>query len=664
MIEQRTRWQLPQWNDELEQKAMLLSSDLQLSMLVARLLVKRGIVQIEQATQFLKADESRLHDPFLLIDMDKAVARITEALSKRQKIRIYGDYDADGVTSTAIMVRMLEKLGADFDYYIPHREKEGYGLNSTAIELAAADGVELIITVDTGISAVEETAFAQAHGIDIVITDHHEPPHILPQAAAIVNPKRSDCSYPFKGLAGAGVAFKLASAMLGGAPLQWTDLVSIGTVADLMPLQDENRLLVQLGIQQIKTAPVVGIRMLAKVSGLDIERLTSTHIGFGLAPRINAAGRLAHAGAAVELFGAQDEQTAIRISENLDKLNKERQAIVDEIVEQADEMWRQKSNTGKHVIVLAGAGWNAGVIGIVASKLLERYYKPVVIFSIDESTGLCKGSARSIEGFDLYEALTSCSHLLLHYGGHQAAAGMTIERARIDAFEQEMSSLAIQSVKTEEWIPKTTVDLSCTTEEATIQTIEQLALLEPFGAGNPSPRLLIAGAILQDSRAIGKESKHLKLQFVKSGPLLDGIGFSFGHYASKLRSGQLYDVVGELSINEWNGRRTAQLQLCDMQSGRRIMQLPDRGQFIQIYQHIKKIGQIEVPSAYSLLGQKYGLQPSSIKFILEVFIELEFMELSGSRIVASQTPQKRDLSASTIYQQAEKGLTYSVANIN
>ncbi|REE84336.1 single-stranded-DNA-specific exonuclease [Paenibacillus taihuensis] len=571
MIQSRTRWHITSLDIEGEARAAALARTLSLTPLVARLLVQRGYDRVESARQFLSGGIECLHDPFLLKGMEAAAARIHQAIERGERVRIYGDYDADGVSSTTLMTYLFKRLELNFDHYIPHRTREGYGLNKAALEASAASGVTLIVTVDTGISAVDEIAYANELGIDVVVTDHHEPPHVLPNAYAIVNPKQEDCEYPFKGLAGVGVAFKLATAVLGEPPLEWTDVVALGTIADLMPLTDENRVLVKFGLEQLRQTEKPGFRALAEIGGIELTTLTATNVAFGMAPRINAAGRLDHANLSVELLTATSDESAAAGALTLDNLNRERQQIVDDIVQEAQEMWAAKCSAAADagtpepsVIVLAGAGWNAGVVGIVASKFIEKYYKPTLILGLDEETGKCKGSARSIEGYDLHAALTACDELLDHYGGHQAAAGMTLYRDNLQPFEERLSQLADEWLTEEDWIPKTTIDLACKMEDATIKVREQLAQLEPFGIGNSAPKLLLQGVTLADRKAMGKESKHLKLSVSGQGKLLDAVSFGNGHLTDLLSHGSAIELVGELSVNEWNGQRKAQFMVGDM----------------------------------------------------------------------------------------------------
>ncbi|CAH1204319.1 hypothetical protein PAECIP111893_02222 [Paenibacillus plantiphilus] len=571
MLQSKTRWQVAELDPTGVERASLLAKKLSLSPLVAKLLVQRGFHDLDKARLFLTGGIECLHDPFLLKGMHAAVERIQLAKERGEFIRIYGDYDADGVSSTTLMTYLFQRLALTFDYYIPHRTLEGYGLNEGAIDKAAAAGVKLIVTVDTGISAVAQIAYANSLGIDIIVTDHHEPPHELPAALALINPKQEDCPYPFKGLAGVGVAFKLAEAMLGEPPVEWTDVVALGTIADLMPLTDENRVLIRMGLDQLKETDKPGFLALANVAGIELSTISASNVAFGMAPRINAAGRLRHAEAAVQLLTAADGQTAELSAVALDTLNRERQGIVEETVKEAVDIWTRKceqsASAGQRepsVIVLAAEGWNVGVVGIVASKLIEKYYKPTLILGIDSATGMCKGSARSIEGYDLHAALTACDELLDHYGGHQAAAGMSLHKDKLGELEQRLGELADRWLSSEDWLPKTTIDLACAIEDATLEVIEQFKQLEPFGIGNAAPRLLLQHAALADRRVIGKDSKHLKLSLSGKGKLLDAIGFGFGPLAHKLTDGAALELVGELNVNEWNGQRKAQFVVQDM----------------------------------------------------------------------------------------------------
>ncbi|MFD3260147.1 single-stranded-DNA-specific exonuclease RecJ [Paenibacillus lentus] len=554
-----------------EDVASLLAEQLEIPQMLASLLASRGIHNVQEARHFLQGTMDDLHDPYLLSGMQEAVERIRRAVEQDELILIYGDYDADGVSSTALMICLMRHLNARYEYYIPHRSKEGYGLHISALEQFVERGFTLVVTVDTGISAVEQIAYAYAAGMDVIVTDHHEPPDILPDAYALVNPKLPYCPYPFKGLAGVGVAYKLAAALLGeNTPDAWTELVTLGTIADLMPLTDENRILVMNGLKAMSYSSFPGITALIGASGYakgeKKEEVSSNNVAFGLAPRINASGRMSHAKQAVALLTTQNIEEAEKIAEDLDILNKERQLLVDSIVQEAAAQLANREAEGSipHVIVLAGEGWNPGVIGIVASKILDRYYRPTLVLGIDPDTGICKGSARSIPGLDIYEALTHCKSLLEHYGGHPSAAGMTLHRDQLKPLEEQLNEFAAGVLCEEHFVPIMHTDLECALSDISLPVIEQLAGLAPFGMGNTCPRLLIRGAKLVECRPLGKEGKHMKLLLSQNGTTMEAVAFGKGQLLSHLTEEARVDVVAEASINEWNGSRKPQLMIQDL----------------------------------------------------------------------------------------------------
>lgn len=546
-----------------ETQASGLAGQLGIGPILASLLVNRGYGDPLSASAFLHPEEEVLHDPFALHGMDKAVERIRSALHNQERILVYGDYDADGVSSTALMIRLMDRLRANYEWYIPHRSKEGYGLHDHVLKAAAERNVKLVVTVDTGISAVGQIKYAADLGIDVVVTDHHEAPAILPEAYTLVNPKLPFCTYPFKGLAGVGVAYKLACALLDDVPEEWLQLVAIGTVADLMPLSGENRCLVAAGLKSMADNPLTGVRSLLQIAGS--KAVNSTTIGFSLAPRINASGRLAHAETALELLITQDPDIGEQSAERLDLLNRERQQTVDEMVKEAEQLLEEKMENGSvpPVIVLAKEGWNVGVVGIVASKILDKYYRPVIILGINNETGLCKGSARSIPGFDIYEALTSCADCLDHFGGHPSAAGMSLSSTQLEGFEQRLISIAGELLTEEQFVPAITADLESSLEQLTLDTIEQLSRLEPFGMDNGCPRFLIRDAVVTGCRQMGKDNRHLKITLKQNGAIADAVAFGKGPLASLISVGAKLDIIAEANINEWNGTRRVQLMLLD-----------------------------------------------------------------------------------------------------
>jgi single-stranded-DNA-specific exonuclease len=563
VLHSKYKWQPHAFDADTAQE---LAKALSISPLLASLLITREVCTVEEANMFIKGSMDDLHDPFLLRGMTEAVPRILQAIENEEHILVYGDYDADGVASTSLMIYLMRHLKASFDIYIPHRSNEGYGLHNHAIDWAYQQGVTLIITVDTGISAVDQVFYANSLGIDVIVTDHHEPPDILPDAYALINPKLSDCTYPYKGLAGVGVAYKLCQAIIGNPPIEWTELVAIGTVADLMPLTGENRILVKTGISCMRRSSFPGIEALIEVSGIQKATLTSTNIAFGMAPRINASGRLDHAGRAVSLLTTEDPSAALGLAHELDELNKQRQTVVENIVQEALAQLEVKIQSSglPHVIVLAGKGWNVGVVGIVASKILERYYRPVIILGIDEQTGGCKGSARSIPGLDIHAALTSCKHLMDHYGGHPAAAGMSLHVDQLAQFEHVLNQYAKSILLPEDLIPVAVADGEWKLADLPIAVIEEMELLQPFGMANPVPRFIVGDVELQEVRKMGRDQKHLRLTMQQGNSRLEAVAFGQGDLADLLTIGASMNVIGELSINEWNGSRKLQLMLHDL----------------------------------------------------------------------------------------------------
>ncbi|HZG87007.1 single-stranded-DNA-specific exonuclease RecJ [Paenibacillus sp.] len=558
MLTPKTRWSIGTPDSALVEE---LTKKLGIRPLLAALLAARGHTAEEAA--FFLSGELTFHDPLLLKGMPEAVARIREAVAKKEKLLVYGDYDADGVSSTSLVLRLLRMLEADFTYRIPHRVQDGYGLHTHYIEEAHREGISLIITVDTGITAVEQAEAAKSLGIDLIVTDHHEPPERLPDALAVVNPKQPGCAYPFKGLAGVGVAFKLAQALLGRVPEELAEWAALGTVADLMPLTDENRSIVKLGLQRLRTKPPVGFAALLRVSGVEQHEVTSHTIGFGLAPRINAVGRLESADDAVRLLVTDDPVEADAIARRLDALNKERQRMVETAAAEAVETVEREGGAGD-AIVVASERWNPGIIGIVASRLVETYYRPTVVLSIDPETGYCKGSARTIHGFHLYDALKACESMFGHFGGHESAAGLSMHRDDLEAFAAAFRSEAASRLTEEMKVPVTHIDAELEVADITLEAIHELDKLAPFGAAHPAPKFAVRRAFVQDASVIGKDKNHAKFRLSEGDRTLDAVGFGIGDTVRRIAPGSVLSLVGELSINEWNGRRTPQMIVKDV----------------------------------------------------------------------------------------------------
>ncbi|TFD92388.1 single-stranded-DNA-specific exonuclease RecJ [Jeotgalibacillus sp. R-1-5s-1] len=561
MLTSKTRWNVKETSGEQSKR---LAEALNIPLFIANLLIQRGIAEPDAASDFLYADKKEVHDPFLMKDMDKAVDRIKRAISEQEMILVYGDYDADGVTSTSVLLTALRELGAEAEFYIPNRFTEGYGPNEGAFRDAVAQGFSLIITVDNGISGVHEAQVLKELNTDLIITDHHEPGPELPEALAIIHPNHPESNYPFKELAGVGVAFKLAHALLGRVPDELLDLVAIGTIADLVPLHGENRILVKKGLKQLRATRRPGIHAILKKAGSNVSEADEETVGFAIGPRLNAVGRLSDADPAVDLLMTEDTGEAEGIAAEIDRLNKERQSIVAEITKEATEIVEEHYRSeGNRVLVLAKAGWNPGVVGIVASKLVEKYYRPVIILCIDEDSGKAKGSARSIEGFNMFQELSKNREILPHFGGHPMAAGMTLSAEHVDLLRENLNRQA-ESMRDEDFIPVTHIDVPIKIEDTDLKAIEQLNMLSPFGMKNAKPKVLVEQAAISSIRKIGANQNHLKVTLKQDDYSLDAIAFQLGEAADHISPLASIDVIGELSVNEWNNTRKPQLFIKDL----------------------------------------------------------------------------------------------------
>ena len=536
--------------------------------LCAAVLCARGFDTPEKAADFLSYAPELLHDPYLLRDMDRAAARIRRALDDGEPIAVYGDYDVDGITSTCLLTEFLREQGGQVISYIPDRTEEGYGLNPSAIDRLQEQQISLIVTVDCGITAVREVEYARSLGMDVVVTDHHQCKGRLPDAAAVIDPRRPDCAYPFKELAGVGVALKVALALTppeqqGDVLRRYCELAAIGTVADVMKLADENRLLVRYGLNLLAHTDRPGLRALLREAGCEEGKVPSTiTIGYGLAPRINAAGRMEQASVALEFLLTRDEARGQELAQGLCELNRERQAIELAIFQECDELLSRCPQLASPVIVLAGEGWHQGVVGIVASRLSEKYACPTFMICLDHGKG--KGSCRSLGGFNLFAALETCAPLLEGYGGHELAAGFTILEENIPAFRQAMGQLVSRYAQGQPMVTALDVDveidhcslLSC-------QEVGALSLLEPFGSGNPKPVFLLRSVSVLSCGDVGNR-RHLKMKVRRDGVTLDAIFFAANSAACGVSPGDRLDLVFSPQINEYRGSRTVQLQLCDL----------------------------------------------------------------------------------------------------
>nr|WP_269438296.1 single-stranded-DNA-specific exonuclease RecJ [Phosphitispora fastidiosa] len=554
----------------------IFSLKLGISRVVAQILINRGITTTAEARNFLSGKTELLNAPLLMKDMEKAVDRIRRAVANSEKIRIFGDYDVDGVTSTAVLLKALQRIGAAADYYIPVRLTEGYGMNQEAVRAAGRDGVNLIITVDSGISALAEVGLANILGIDVIITDHHEPPAELPVASAVINPKQADCPYPFKDLAGVGVAFKLGQCLLEETDLgelrEMAELLSLGTIADIVPLKGENRVFVKEGLKFLGSTVNIGLRALMEECGIDPANVSTRQVAYQMAPRINAAGRLGDAAICVRLLLSEDEAEAKALAAELCSLNVRRQNVEAGIYAEALEMIQGGVPGGgidldrDKVIVLAKEGWHLGVIGIVASKLVQDFYRPVVLLGIDGETA--KGSARSIPPFNIFEAFRAGQDYLIRYGGHSQAAGLTLAAENIAGFREAVNRHASQLITEDDLVPEVFIDTEVELSELDIKLFCQLEMLAPYGCQNPDPVLACRNAGVLDYRKVGSDGSHLKLRVTDNKLVMDGIGFNLGAQGAILEDDECFDLVFALEKNEWNGRTRLQLNVKDIRPAR------------------------------------------------------------------------------------------------
>lgn len=543
-----------------------LSTALGVHPIVAKLLVNRGITTVAAGTEFLHGTLDTLLDPFGLKGMTEAVAAIEKALAAKEPIVVYGDYDVDGITATSLLYRFLKKCDAQVSYYIPERQSEGYGLNAEALEHIIEQGAKLVITVDCGISSHDIVAGVKDR-LPMIITDHHNAPEIIPNSVAVINPKQPGCLYEDKNLSGVGVAFKLCQALwlkrTGQPYLDDLDIVALGTVADVVPLIGENRVIVEAGLRKMNDAPNLGIAALIDVAGLNDKKITAGHIGFTLAPRLNAAGRVTHATRAVELLTTADPDTAQAVAEELQATNMERQAIERSIHEEARLDVVNQGEGADKVIVVAGEGWHPGVIGIVASRLVEEFYKPTMVISVHDGIG--KGSCRSIENCNIYEALKSAEDLLLQFGGHHQAAGFSIDEANIPALRERLTQYCKEHLTDEDYVPIVDIDATMTAADVNIELIDQIGTLEPYGMGNSTPIFALPDATVRDVYLMGHQKNHCKI--ILDGPgdtALDAIAWQGEAYHSEIYPGESVRVAFSLQKNEWQGRVTPQLIIQDI----------------------------------------------------------------------------------------------------
>ncbi len=615
------------------------------------------------------SQKDSIYSPFELVDMDRAAERINDAIDSGQKITVYGDYDADGVTATVILYSYLEAMGAEVNYYIPSRESEGYGLNLDAIQALADEGTELIVTVDNGVAAVKEIEFAKSLGLDVVVTDHHMPQSVLPDAI-VVDPHREDCPSKFKDICGAFVAFKLVAALDGGdydgAFEQYAELVAIATLADVVPLVDENRTIVRLALNKMRDTDNMGLRALMSAAFSEDSKIDSTSVTFGIVPRINAAGRMGDAKRAAELLVCDDEESAERLAFEICGENNKRKNIEAEILAEIKGMFGSHPELLKgRVVVVCGEGWHHGVLGIVASKLVEITGKPALVLSSDGESAT--GSGRSVEGFSLFDAMSSCSSMFDRFGGHSLAVGVTLKSDKVDLLRERVNLYAAQNY---EYMPQNAVcaDAVISASEISLHSVKELSLLEPFGKDNPSPAFALLNLSVQRLSSIGN-GKHTRLS------LFDGknsfTALYFGVSADELRlfDGKQIDAIVRLKINCYAGEESVTVQVVDIRpSGvsdeiffkeKQLFEIADRGEglnakqasylmpsrdeAVSVYRFIKQLGSLnaDADTIWWLLGGK--INRAKLAAVLEAFSQNGFIKLQNGQIAFSSSTEKREL---------------------
>ena len=556
------RWSI---EPDHSQEEVQLAAELKVSPIVAKLLINRGLGDPHKARQFLAADMESLLSPWDLKGMREAVACVTKIMEEGGSIVVYGDYDVDGITATSVVYRFLKRCGASVSYYIPERQSEGYGLNLEALEGLIAKGADLVITVDCGISSYDIVE-AVRDRLALVITDHHEAPALIPRAVAVVDHKQPNCPYPDKNLAGVGVAYKLCQAIwqerTGEVYQADLDIVALGTVADVVPLVGENRILVKAGLSKMQLQPNRGMEALIDVAGLKDRKITAGHIGYTLAPRLNAAGRVAHATRAVELLTTPSQEEAYEIAEGLQETNLERQALERDIHEMARQDVLKQGPDADYVVVVGGQDWHPGVIGIVASRLVEEFYKPTLVISIKDGIG--KGSCRSIDNCNIYEALQSAEDLLIQFGGHQAAAGFSIKEDKIPALRERLAQYCKEHLAETDYLPIVDIDSQVAIDDIDVPLIEEIETLEPYGMANPTPVLALEEATISDLFLMGQQKKHAKVLLEREDSTIDAIAWNRPDLHASFFPGDRVKVAFTVQKNEWNGHVSPQLMIQDM----------------------------------------------------------------------------------------------------
>lgn len=566
------KWKIKHLDNQQTEIKKQLASELNISPILAQLLVQRGIHTFEEARKYFRPDFANLHDPFLMADMEKAIERLTDAIQDNEKILIYGDYDVDGTTSVSLVYKFLKKFYSNVGFYIPDRYNEGYGISTHGIDFAAGQGYKLIIALDCGIKAVEKIQYASELGIDFIICDHHTPDEVLPNAVAVLDPKRPDCNYPFKHLSGCGVGFKLLQAFSQRNNMPFNDLiplldlVALSIASDIVPITDENRILAYYGLKQINSYPSVGVKCILDVCGLADKEITISDIVFKVGPRINASGRMKLASEAVELMVSNDVIFSKEKSDTINEYNNDRKdldkIITDEAIGliAADDAYISRKS-----IVVYKPDWHKGVIGIVASRLSEEYYKPSIVLT--SSNGIASGSARSVPGFDIYNAIDSCRDLLENFGGHRYAAGLSMKEENVPVFTERFEAYVAKTITEEQTSPLIDIDVQISFKDITPKFFNVLKQFGPFGPGNMKPVFCTKKVMdYGSSRLVGKGQEHLKLELFDSSSenVMNGIAFGMYEYNDHLKSLKPLDICYTLEENNFNGNNSIQLMIRDI----------------------------------------------------------------------------------------------------
>ena len=678
---------------------------------IEQLVLARQLATAESLDTFAK-EETIHHDPFLFSEMSKIITRINEAIDQGEPILIYGDYDADGVTGTSILVRCLRELGALVDYYIPNRFYEGYGPNEDAFMQAIADGYQLVITVDNGIAGVDEAEILLEHGVDLIITDHHQVKETLPRAYAILHPELDE-NYPFHHLSGAGVALKVAEALLQEViPEDFYAIAMLGTIGDVVPLIDENRSIVKRGLAALRETEIEGLNAMMDLAGTEKSEVTEVNVGFELCPRLNAPGRMDEAALSVECLIAESEEEAKLIADQIESFNSERQKVTQKVLEEATKLVDVKTLAKKKVVILYSPNWHEGILGIVAGRLAKQWQKAVFVVT-DDHEGFLKGSARAVEGYHLFELLNKCQDLIERFGGHALAAGITFAPENLQALEDKMNEL-LQEV---EVTPSLQVDLSLPLSDLNVSFVEQLSILAPVGEGNRSPVIEVKNVYVKNIKPIGNKLQHLKFTLYQDKHSVDAIAFNQAPLAMYLTPDTLFSFVGEVKINEWNGNRSVQfhfidvlcnefqfidlrnrqayeqrkdqLQLATMYTNATeadeietliINQLPNskeelmtlikrkkpgniviaplesnvtfapREKFVIVYKVVKQHGPITLNHQMINYFMRLGISKNELLFILQVFFEVELVIIKNGSVFPTDSVTKRDLAEAPTYQ--------------